>query len=118
MRILIVEDHLDTAELMARLLRRAGHDVHIAQSVADALAAALNADGRPFDLALSDVILPDGSGLELMPRLREAGVRQGIAVSGTADDAALASEAGFNAHLLKPVQFDQLLALIGPLPRA
>jgi hypothetical protein len=116
MRILIVEDHLDTAELMARLLRRAGHHVRIAQSVADALAAAGDGEG-PFDLALSDVILPDGSGLELMPKLREAGVRHGIAISGTAEDAALAGQAGFNAHLLKPVQFDQLLALIGPLPR-
>ena len=115
MRILIVEDHLDTAELMARLLRRAGHHVHIAQSVADALAAA-RGDGSSFDLALSDVILPDGSGLDLMPKLREVGVRHGIAISGTAEDATLAGHAGFNAHLLKPVQFDQLLALIGPMP--
>ena len=118
MRILIVEDHLDSAELMARLLRRAGHHVQIAQSVADALAAASGDGTGPFDLALSDVILPDGSGLELMPKLRAAGVRHGIAISGTAEDAALAGQAGFNAHLLKPVQFDQLLALIGPLPRA
>jgi CheY-like chemotaxis protein len=116
MRILIVEDHLDSAELMARLLRRAGHHVQITQSVTDALHVA-KADGETFDLVLSDVSLPDGSGLELMPKLREAGVRHGIAISGTADDATRAGEAGFNAHLLKPVQFDQLLALIGPLPR-
>jgi CheY-like chemotaxis protein len=114
MRILIVEDHLDTAELMARLLRRAGHEVHIAQSVAAAVSA-VSGGQSVFDLALSDVSLPDGSGMDLMPKLRAAGVRHGIAISGTAEDAGRASECGFNAHLLKPVQFDQLLTLITPL---
>ena len=110
MRILIVEDHLDTAELMARLLRRGGHEVKIAQSVADATAVV--SDGVVFDLALSDVILPDGSGIDLMPTLREKGVRHAIAISGTAEDATRAGAAGFDSHLLKPVQFDQLLTLI------
>lgn len=114
MRILIVEDHLDTAELMARLLRRRGHDVHIAASAADAMAAV--SDGQPvFQLALSDVILPDGDGIELLPKLKSAGVRHAIAISGTADDSTRATGAGFNAHLLKPVQFDQLISLIAAL---
>jgi hypothetical protein len=114
MRILIVEDHLDTAELMGRLLRRRGHEVFIATSAAEAATAV--SDGQaPFHLALSDVILPDGNGIELITKLKAAGVSHAIAISGTEDDAARATAAGFEAHLLKPVQFDQLVSLIAGL---
>ena len=63
--ILLVEDHLDTAKVMARLLRNGGHTVRLAHSVA---AAREIAREWSFDLLISDLGLPDGSGLDVVPR--------------------------------------------------
>ena len=65
--ILLVEDHDATRRILARLLGRLGHRVTTASSVASALAACTQ---RDFDLILSDLGLPDGSGLDLMRQLR------------------------------------------------
>src|SRR5690349_14944678 len=79
-RILLVEDHDDTARALTRLLSLSGYDVHTADSFASAIQLF---DRHTFDLLISDVGLPDGSGYELM---REARIRHcaacGIAVSG------------------------------------
>jgi CheY-like chemotaxis protein len=68
LNILLVEDHDTTLEILARLLRQMGHRVTGANSVATGIAAA-SRDG--FDLLISDLGLPDGSGLDLMRQLKQ-----------------------------------------------
>jgi PAS domain S-box-containing protein len=113
LRVLLVEDHEDTAEIFERLLRRVGYAVHVANSVQSALAVELDT----FDLLLSDVGLSDGSGLDLMRAFRKAGDVKGIALSGygTEDDVRASKAAGFAVHLTKPVDFKELLAAIALL---
>ena len=108
LRILLVEDHGDTARIMRRLLMCDGHEVQTAADVATALR--ISSEGG-FDLLLSDLGLPDGSGLELMRTLRQQGLTlPGIAVSGYGQeqDVAQSRAAGFAAHLTKPVDLVQL----------
>ena len=103
--VLLVDDHADTVSLMARLLRGQGFDVLKADSVTAALAAH---DGRPIDLLVSDVSLPDGTGLDLIQRLsaRTPAIR-GIAVSGhgSDEDQQASLSAGFARHVTKPIDF-------------
>jgi len=109
--ILFVEDHEDTARVLGRILRNAGFDVSHAGTVADARALAAS---KRFDLLISDLGLPDGSGLELMRALRDAQGMKGIALSGfgTDEDVAASAAAGFAAHLTKPVDWERLRAEI------
>jgi PAS domain S-box-containing protein len=113
-QILFVEDHEDTARVLGRILRNAGFDVSHAGSVGEARALAAS---RRFDLLISDLGLPDGSGLELMKALRDGQNIPGIALSGfgTDDDVAASVAAGFSAHLTKPVEWDRLRAEIDKL---
>ena len=96
---------------MQRLLRLFGHDVRGARSVADALAVAGNAE---FDVLLSDIGLPDGSGLDLIRELRlrrgDRNAFKGIALTGfgMAEDQLRSQDAGFDAHLTKPVDIEAL----------
>jgi PAS domain S-box-containing protein len=108
LRILLVDDHADTLGTMARMLRRAGHEVTTAASVASALEAATSGS---YDLLISDVGLPDGSGVDLMRRLHPL---PGIALTGYGmeSDVAKSREAGFLAHLTKPVDPGHLEGLI------
>ncbi|HYG64535.1 MAG TPA: CHASE domain-containing protein [Thermoanaerobaculia bacterium] len=117
LHILLVEDHADTADAMATLLRAAGRSVTVAGSVAAALEAAEAACGTgspdghgPIDLVVSDVGLPDGTGLELMSELSRRYGLQGIALSGFGmdDDLRKSQEAGFAQHLTKPVTLQTL----------
>jgi len=108
LRILLVEDHGDTARIMSRVLSAQGHDVQIAVDVATATALALE---KPFDLMLSDMGLPDGSGLDLMRALRGKGINlPSIALSGYGQekDIEASRKAGFVAHLVKPVNLSKL----------
>ncbi len=119
--LLLVEDHADTAHVLARMLRRAGYEVTVAHSVAQAVAAMqvpCDSDGvNPIELVVSDLGLPDGSGLELMEQLRALRPVRGIALSGFGmdDDIRRAHEAGFARHLTKPVEFEILLAALREL---
>lgn len=101
-RVLLVEDHPDTGALLSRLLRSWGHEVRMAGSVASALEAA---SAESFDLLISDLGLPDGSGHDLMRQLAARGPIQAIAVSGygASEDIRQSRDAGFAAHLTKPV---------------
>jgi CheY-like chemotaxis protein len=112
-RILIVEDHVDTCNGMKLLLTRRGYDVRTAANVADALVLARS---EKFDLMLSDLGLPDGTGFELMEAVRESGLR-GVALSGFGmeEDLAKSRAAGFSEHLIKPINIERLDALLAKL---
>jgi signal transduction histidine kinase/CheY-like chemotaxis protein len=110
LRILLVEDHADTAAAMAELLELLGHQVVVAHDVASGLSAATQAlEGTGLDLVISDLGLPDGSGLDLMRTLSGREVR-GIALSGygAEKDVRASHEAGFSLHLTKPVDLERL----------
>jgi PAS domain S-box-containing protein len=109
LNLLLVEDHADTAEAMADLLRSLGHRVTVAGSLAAARAVAEEAGGR-FDLVVSDLGLPDGSGLDLMRELSGRYGLTGVALSGYGmeEDVRRSREAGFAAHLTKPVSLQTL----------
>jgi PAS domain S-box-containing protein len=108
LRILLVDDHADTLATTAMVLRLNGHDVTTADSVRAALAAA---EAASFDLFISDLGLPDGTGHDLAERLRPL---RGIALSGYGmeRDIERGRRAGFRAHLTKPVDIDTLEACI------
>ena len=103
--ILLVEDHADTAEALADLLRGRGYQVTIAGSIAEALGQAEAPEGRRIDLVVSDLGLPDGSGMDLMRELSGRHGLTGIALSGYGmeEDVRKSHEAGFRQHLTKPV---------------
>jgi PAS domain S-box-containing protein len=113
LHILLVEDHADTAEAMADLLREMGHRVTVAHSVAAGLAAAERMGGH-LDLVLSDLGLPDGTGLDLMTQLHGRYGVKGIALSGYGmeEDVRRSLEAGFERHLTKPVNLQALQSAI------
>ena len=113
-RILLVEDHEDSAKIMVRLLGANGYNVSSAGTVADALNLARQ---QPFDLVISDLGLPDRSGLDLMRELKTDRAIPAIALSGYAldDDVAKCIEAGFSEHITKPVNFQSLLNAISRL---
>ncbi len=106
-RILLVEDNADTRQVMELALEALGCTVTAASTVAEATAAA---DREPFDVLISDIGLPDGSGLGLMRELRSRHRLRGIALSGFGreQDLAKSREVGFDAHLVKPVSIDVL----------
>jgi len=110
-RILLAEDHEDTARVLTRILQNSGYEVAHASGVAAALELAAS---RRFDLLISDLGLADGSGLDLMRALHAKNGIQGIALSGfgSDEDVAASSAAGFTEHLTKPVDWAQLSAAI------
>jgi PAS domain S-box-containing protein len=112
--LLLVEDHSDTARVLLRILTKAGYHVDLAHRVSEARALAAE---KPFDLVISDLGLPDGSGLELMRHLSTTYGLRGIALSGfgTDEDLAASQAAGFDAHLTKPVDWDRLKEAIARL---
>lgn len=110
LRILLVEDHADTARVTRRLLARRNWQTTWAASLAEALRVA---EAGTFDLIISDIGLGDGSGCDLMTTLRERypdRPLRAIAVSGyaTPADIARSHAAGFDAHLVKPIAFETL----------
>ncbi len=107
LRVLLVDDNADTLETMEWLLTYRGMRVTTATGIREALAAA--ATGT-FDLMISDIGLPDGSGRELVERLRASQPVPAIALSGYGTDGDISRSlgAGFAAHLVKPVSLEQL----------
>lgn len=111
LRVLLVEDHLDTAQTISHLLRSAGFTVTTPSDLASASAAV---EGEPFDVVICDLGLPDGDGYELMRRIRAIRSVPGIAMSGygMSEDRRRSQEAGFSEHLVKPIDIPQLIAAL------
>jgi CheY-like chemotaxis protein len=111
MRIMLVEDHFDTLEVLERLLTKAGHSVRCAKGAAEAIALC-KTDG--VDLFICDIALPDGDGWNLMKHMHEFCPAPGIAYTGfgMAADVERSRECGFCVHLTKPARFEALLAAI------
>ena len=109
--VLLIEDHGDTLEAARELLAELSCSVVTARTVEEALSAA---ESQGFDLVISDLGLPDGSGLDLMRRLRERHGLTGIAVTGYGmqEDVRRSREAGFVDHLVKPITYQRLEAAI------
>jgi PAS domain S-box-containing protein len=109
--ILLVEDNEDTLRVMAKMLRNFGYAVKTATGVKAALELA---EKEEFNLLVSDIGLPDGSGWDIMRQLRAKQTVRGIALSGYGMDEDLrkSREAGFEHHLVKPISFDMLQNVI------
>jgi PAS domain S-box-containing protein len=117
-RILVVDDNVDAANMLATQLRQDGHEVHV---VHDGPAALLAAEGFRPDIILLDIGMPGMNGLEVARKLRER--RRGpqpviVAVTGwgNAEDEERSREAGFDLHLVKPVEETRLREIIGQRP--
>lgn len=109
--ILLVEDNEDTLNVMSRAIKMFGYSVQTATGVR----AALELAGRErFDLLVSDIGLPDGSGWDIMRELGRKQSMRGIALSGYGldEDVRKSREVGFAEHLTKPVNFQTLRDVI------
>jgi len=110
LRILLVEDHKDTRRTLSRLLTHFGHDV---LTVGNVRSARQIIGSDQIDVVLCDIGLPDGSGYEVASQAR-AGRVKAIALTGfgTEDDVRRSKEAGFDFHLVKPVNFQELRTVL------
>jgi CheY-like chemotaxis protein len=107
LQILLLEDHADTALVMKSVLGSIGHTIDLCSTVA---AAVQKATTQKYDLFLSDIGLPDGSGTDFIRQAREVTDTPAIALSGYGmdEDIEKCLTAGFNEHLTKPVDFEKL----------
>jgi CheY-like chemotaxis protein len=105
--ILIVEDHQDSAQALAVLLRRAGHAVEVAESCQAALESAA---AKTPEVVLCDIGLPDGDGCDLIRVLKKQYGVAGVAVSGYAmpADKQRYIDAGFSEFVGKPYRMEQI----------
>jgi CheY-like chemotaxis protein len=110
-RILIVEDHADTAAVLEVVLRKRGYEVTTTGTAAEALALC---EESKFDLLITDIGLPDYDGWELLKRVREKCKVKAIALTGfgMASDVRHSREAGFDAHLTKPADLSSVVGAI------
>jgi len=113
-RILVVDDNVDTARGMARLLKLLGHDVRVAHTGPEAIEAAR---GHRPEVVLLDIGLPGMSGYEVASQLRREDCCAGtliIAISGYGqeEDRRRSKASGFDHHLVKPIDHDALLSLL------
>jgi CheY-like chemotaxis protein len=106
-----VDDHADTRRILSRLLSKYGHEVDTVDSAQGALKFL---DSGRFDVLISDIGLPDSSGYELVREAKRRQPLKGVALSGfgTEEDVRLSIEAGFDYHVTKPVNFQDLRALL------
>jgi signal transduction histidine kinase len=118
-KLLVVDDNVDAAQSLAMLLTLEGHQVEVAHDGPAALAAA---ESFKPDVVLLDIGLPGMSGLEVGQRLREQRGRDGLLLIamtgfGQEDDRRRSLEAGFDCHLVKPVNTPDLLRLLSSSAR-
>ena len=111
LRILVVEDHRDTRQVLSRLLTHFGHEISIADSTMKALEII---ESKEFDVVLSDIGLPDGSGYDIISQAKLKQPLTGVALTGfdKAEDIRRSKEAGFDFHLTKPIDFHELRSVL------
>jgi len=111
LKILLVDDHEDTCAALEKLLVRRGHLVAAAHTVRSAMEAAAH---NNFDLLISDIALPDGTGIDVMMQVHAISNTPGIAISGFGNngDIERSLQAGFSEHLIKPIKLENLEAAI------
>jgi CheY-like chemotaxis protein len=111
-RVLVIEDDADSSEMLSMFLTQHGYEVE----VADSLGAGVSRLMEGWDIVLSDIGLPDGSGLDVARRARQISPppHRLIAFSGygSTTDLRASREAGFDAHIVKPIDFDELLGAL------
>ena len=117
LRVLLVDDNVDTVLTFSMLLEASGHDVRTAHDGQTAVQAAI--DYRP-DLALLDIGLPGLNGYELAKRIRQQPVLHNILLVamtgyGQETDRQLSRESGFDHHLVKPVEFGKLQQILATI---
>ncbi len=116
-RVLVVDDNHDSADMMTMLLEFVGHDVQTAHDGLEAVA--LVAEFQPH-VVLLDIGLPVLNGYEAAERIRRAPGMQPVLIAltgwGQADDRRRAADAGFDHHLVKPVDHDVLMKLVAGVP--
>jgi PAS domain S-box-containing protein len=107
LRILLVEDHSDTRRTLSRLLSHFGHQISVADNTQSALEIV---QSQQFDVVLSDIGLPDGSGYEVITQAKRKQPIKAVAITGfgTDEDVRRGKEAGFDFHLVKPIDFHEL----------
>jgi CheY-like chemotaxis protein len=115
LRVLIVDDHMDSARALGRLFRSEGHFVITAHTVTGAIA--LVTGQQPVDVLVSDIGLPDGDGCELLRRLRAFYHERplpAVALTGRGDEGWVEDcrRSGYGEFLMKPVTFEQVLAAV------
>ena len=114
LRLLYVDDHVDSTDVLGRVLRGRGYQVTTATSYAAALRLC---ETQTFDILLTDLALPDGNGLDLLGMFREkCGVHvRGIVFSGFHDheDIRRSERLGFDQYLLKPADIAEIEKAIG-----
>jgi len=106
--LLIVDDDSLTLEMLSLSLADANFKVYTAESISEALKIASR---NHISLVVTDIGLPDGSGIDLINRLTEYNVFKAIALTGYSPDRKM-REAGFHACLTKPIDIDYLLRAI------
>jgi DNA-binding response OmpR family regulator len=114
-RILYVEDHEDTSELISLVLQQQNYEVVLDRTVASALRTARE---QHFDLYLLDSRLPDGSGVDLCKEIRKFDLSTPVMFYSAAAydiDRALALRSGAQAYLMKPSRFQELCELVSSL---
>jgi hypothetical protein len=111
LRILLVEDHDDTRRVLTRLLTHFGHHISVAVGVESALEIF---HSEIFDVVLSDIGLPDGTGYDIIAEAKRTRAVKGIALTGfgMAQDVRRSQEAGFDYHLTKPIDIAELRAVL------
>jgi signal transduction histidine kinase/ActR/RegA family two-component response regulator len=111
-RVLLVEDHEDSAATLSMVLSIRGYPVRVARTVAEARGMAAECD-----VLVSDISLPDGSGIDLLREVRQDHDVKAIAVSGygTEEDVRRSTEAGFVEHLVKPFDPERLIEMLEQL---
>jgi CheY-like chemotaxis protein len=111
LRVLIVEDHDDSREMLEHLLSAHGQAVVAAGTCEQARQAAAR---QRFDMAICDIALPDGDGVELMRALRRDYLLTTIALTALTQskDVARCEKAGVHAFLPKPVRIEELIRTI------
>jgi CheY-like chemotaxis protein len=115
LRIMVVDDNVDAATMLSLLLELGGHQVAVEHDAASALART-DLDGQ--DVFLLDIGLPDINGIELATRLRaRSGTAHAVLVAitgyGQDSDRAQTAAAGFDHHLVKPVNLQELVGILG-----